>query len=125
MHTEADFQDALDLDINNWQLRLVFADWLQEQGDSRAAGYRALGRLRLYPLNERSCRLFCFLNDRASPEHAQHILPTNWQEALLSMCNATTTGMVMDWFSRQKAEDTVALAFLLLPPERQQELMGH
>lgn len=123
MHTEADFQHALDLDINNWQLRLVFADWLQEQGDRRAAGYRALGRLRLYPLNE--SRMYSFLNDRASDHHKQHVLPTEWRKALLSMCNATTTGMVMDWFSRQKAEDDVAAAFLLLPPDRQQELMGH
>lgn len=123
MHTESDFQDALDLDINNWQLRLVFADWLQEQGDRRAAGYRALGRLRLYPLNE--SRRHSFLNDRASDHHKQHILPTEWRKALLWHSNAPLCGMVMDWPTRKKAEDDVALAFLLLPPERQQELMGH
>src|SRR5204863_136709 len=47
--TEDDFQNALDADPADWQTRLVFADWLQERGDVRAEGYRALGRTRFYP----------------------------------------------------------------------------
>src|SRR5262245_36399580 len=46
MTTEDDFQAALDANPNDWQSRLVFADWLQERGDPRADGYRALGVLR-------------------------------------------------------------------------------
>ena len=49
MTTEDDFQAALDADPENWQTRLVFADWLQERGDPRAEGYRALGVLRRRP----------------------------------------------------------------------------
>jgi uncharacterized protein (TIGR02996 family) len=49
MTTEQDFQTALDQQVDSWQTRLVFADWLEEQGDKRAAGYRALGRLKSYP----------------------------------------------------------------------------
>ena len=47
MTTESDFQTALDADPTDWQTRLVFADWLEEQGDSRVAGYRRMGELRV------------------------------------------------------------------------------
>jgi uncharacterized protein (TIGR02996 family) len=48
--TEDDFQAALDADPADWQTRLVFADWLDERNDPRAAGFRELGRLRLNPV---------------------------------------------------------------------------
>ncbi len=50
MTTEDDFQAALDAHPEDWQTRLVFADWLQERGDVRAEGYRALGVLRRSPI---------------------------------------------------------------------------
>jgi uncharacterized protein (TIGR02996 family) len=48
--TEDDFQLAIDADPEDCQLRMVFADWLDEQvpPDPRAEGYRALGRLGLW-----------------------------------------------------------------------------
>lgn len=49
MTSEDDFQAALDADPTDWQTRLVFADWLQERGDERADGYRALGLTRRVP----------------------------------------------------------------------------
>ena len=36
MTKEDDFQKALDAHPEDWQTRLVFADWLQERGDPRA-----------------------------------------------------------------------------------------
>src|SRR5262245_54586051 len=45
MTTEDDFQRTLDATPEDWQTRMVFADWLDERGDPRAAGYRALGKL--------------------------------------------------------------------------------
>lgn len=47
MTTEEDFQRALDADPENGGLRMVFADYLDEQGDPRGPGYRALGLLGL------------------------------------------------------------------------------
>jgi uncharacterized protein (TIGR02996 family) len=47
--TEDDFQKKLDENPDDWQTRLVFADWLEERGDERASGYRALARLNLKP----------------------------------------------------------------------------
>ncbi len=52
MTTEDDFQAALDANPDDWQTRLVFADWLDERGDARAEGYRALGANRLRPLQD-------------------------------------------------------------------------
>lgn len=49
MTTEDDFQSKLDADPTDWQTRLVLADYLDERDDRRAAGYRALGQLRLRP----------------------------------------------------------------------------
>lgn len=43
MTTEDDFQRMLDENPGDHTTRLVFADWLDERGDPRAAGYRALG----------------------------------------------------------------------------------
>lgn len=44
---EAAFQAALDVDNLDHFTRLVFADWLEERGDIRAEGYRALGTLKV------------------------------------------------------------------------------
>ena len=37
------FQKQLDDEPENWALKLVFADWLEERNDWRAEGYRWLG----------------------------------------------------------------------------------
>jgi uncharacterized protein (TIGR02996 family) len=49
MTDESAFQAALDADPANFALRLVFADWLEERGDRRAAGYRWMGEQRKWP----------------------------------------------------------------------------
>lgn len=49
MNDENAFQNALDENLDDSVTRLVFADWLQEQGDERSEGYRMLGILRLWP----------------------------------------------------------------------------
>lgn len=50
MTSEQDFAKKLDLTPSDWQTRMVFADWLEEHGDPRAAGIRELGRRRIFPL---------------------------------------------------------------------------
>lgn len=49
MTDESAFQSAFDADPTNSALRLVFADWLEERGDWRAAGYRWMGENRKWP----------------------------------------------------------------------------
>lgn len=43
---EKAFNDALDTAPDNDLARAVYADWLQDRGDPRGPGYRALARLR-------------------------------------------------------------------------------
>lgn len=49
MTDERAFQAGLDDNPADHELRLVFADWLEERGDWRAAGYRFMGEHRKYP----------------------------------------------------------------------------
>lgn len=118
MTTEESFNRMLDTDPTDWMTRLVYADWLEEQGDPRATGYRALGRLNLYP-DMRWVYLFLrygaidWTVDRW-PDRS--VLPDDWISA--ADVQATAKGV-----SRGEAEDVAALAFLRLPLERQQELL--
>lgn len=48
-HTEAALQLGLDLNRRHSDLRGVLADHLEDMGDPRAEGYRALGRLGVWP----------------------------------------------------------------------------
>lgn len=112
MTTESDFQQLLDADPTDWQTRLIFADWLQERNDIRAAGYRALGRLRLYPrVVVVDCA--CWLNDMPA-NNKRHVIPHAWASRL--------TVFFMYWDSRQDAEDAAAKAFALLDPTEQAAL---
>jgi uncharacterized protein (TIGR02996 family) len=49
MTDETAFQAALDAEPSNSGMRLVFADWLEEHGDWRAAGYRWMGEHHKWP----------------------------------------------------------------------------
>lgn len=49
MVDEVTFQAALDAEPDNFALRLVFADWLEERGDPRAVGYRWMGQSEKFP----------------------------------------------------------------------------
>jgi uncharacterized protein (TIGR02996 family) len=52
MDDEEAFQAALDANPDDHTTRLVFADWLQERDDPRAAGYREMGRIGFSPLRQ-------------------------------------------------------------------------
>ena len=117
MTTEDDFQNALDAHPEDWQTRLVFADWLEENGDPRAEGYRALGVLRRRP----------FRGDQST-------FWTHWGLSLslnVVLRNGTQSCLVGDWESRcgerynsrRAAEDAAARAFATLPAERRAELL--
>jgi uncharacterized protein (TIGR02996 family) len=131
--SEQDFVDALDAEPDNHHLRLVFSDWLEERGDPRALGFRALGVLKRCPFREsiaesRFVSTYvrrdgwswwgrCF--DGATEGSNSYKLPYDWRNLLGEMdgkghCKPT----------RQEAEDDAALAFLNLPPERQAELLA-
>jgi uncharacterized protein (TIGR02996 family) len=137
--TEDDFQTALDADPADWQTRLVFADWLQERGDPRADGYRALGTRRTLPAP--ALGRWFFTRDDAShsladtfyaqryPRFAESGLPADWCEVIRkSDPGSNTWNCTAGWFgyasTRRRAEDAAALAFAKLPKKRRAELLA-
>jgi uncharacterized protein (TIGR02996 family) len=110
MTTEDDFQRDLDDDPSDHHTRTVLADWLEERGDERAEGYRALGLNRIYPHlwyykgakpYEQVTQFWLFHNgcghhgntsslcagevlNRPGPIGPAHVLPQAWIDAVVS-----------------------------------------
>lgn len=133
MNSEADFQRMLDANPEDWQTRLVLADWLQDRGDPRADGYRALGALRRYP--ERVNTLERGWVWRISPYNrmavvmdefrAEHSVPTDWFDHALQ--HGGDSRRVYSWLQRKgraALENELAASFALLPEERRSELLA-
>lgn len=139
MVTEEDFQRNLDKRPRDFLLRLVFADWLEEKGDERASGYRALGvhKIRPYKIRTTSDSTWCYHNgygiDSKGRMHKEHIMPQDWldlsqqqedyrlchkRSMYLNNCLSRCVAPTRKWL-----EDVAALAFTLLNPERQRELL--
>ena len=114
MTTDDDFQQVLDANPEDRQTYLVLADWLQERGDERAEGYRALGVLRRFPLvvGERAVYL-CELPGARYSECVN--LPEDWY---------TLVGTWRWCASRREADDVAALAFSDLPESRRAGLLA-
>jgi uncharacterized protein (TIGR02996 family) len=142
MTTEDDFQTAIDAQPKDWQTRLVFADWLEDRGDPRAAGYRAIAIQQRRPLQGQKMQ-----KDKGYDEKTQKrkSLDTWWWHCPANDLQ-THNNIPRDWFdllpagegskffwpvhsdakglmSRRGCEDALALAFSKLPPERQAELL--
>jgi uncharacterized protein (TIGR02996 family) len=141
---EAAFQTALDLNPDDHITRLVFADYLDEQGDERADGMRALGLLRIrpgewYSGNATSRKKRYVWHDG----HAQSetdliedgILPLDWVLVMVPYQMGYTAPMVLDYnidskvpfdtpMPRRRYEDHAARAFSKLAPSRQAELLS-
>jgi uncharacterized protein (TIGR02996 family) len=128
MTTEDDFRGALDANPADWQTRLVFADWLQERGDPRAEGYRALGEQRRVPdhaPHERGTVLWWWT---CLPDRGDCRLPADWFQLIEGLTPyderfkpLADPGAVS---TRREVEDAAALAFAKLPPERRAELLA-
>jgi uncharacterized protein (TIGR02996 family) len=128
--TEDDFQRRLDENPPDWQTRLVFADWLQERGDPRADGYRALAACRfvlcdLYPgdtpryIPHEMSRIFSESNSASGRDYT---LTLDWYQAILRLGHAAT-GTSIPFNSRRAAEDAAARAFATLPARRRASLL--
>jgi uncharacterized protein (TIGR02996 family) len=133
MNDESAFQAWLDAHPDDFNCRLVFADWLQERGDERAEGYRALGLLMLSPRKSDRAVWYWYARwprtvwywyarwprtnivHRKTPGDVNH-LPGDWWDAMLSK--------QAGFGSRRAAEDATALAFAKLPPERRAALLA-
>jgi uncharacterized protein (TIGR02996 family) len=107
--TEADFRAALERDPEDHTTRLVFADWLEERDDPRAAWYRMLGRRALRPQGTIPQGLWWWRD-----------LPDDWDAEV----HPDSPGGPTMWTSVRAAEDAAASAFARLPPERRAELLS-
>lgn len=133
MTTEDDFQRALDANPTDWQTRLVLADWLQDRGDPRAAGYRAIALNRRCPLSARGAGLdvdgFWWHRDPIARGGQRNDIPDDWF-ALLPPGKGSETFWPLhrqnepNLLPRRDCEDALALAFAGLPPERQADLLS-
>jgi uncharacterized protein (TIGR02996 family) len=127
--TEDDFQKALAAKPTDWQTRLVFADWLQERGDPRAEGYRALGALRLRPLRGAHSKRHWWTAVGEGPPTYNH-LPPDWFRAVAGYGHRSAGRWRWpDEFdesrdNRREIEDAAARAFAALPAERRAALLA-
>lgn len=133
MTDEDAFHVHLDAHSDDHTARMVFADYLDEQGDPRGPGYRALGMLGVRPWDQNlggnysDAPAYTSQNNRqvanGDPQYVPHALPEDWFKQITGM----SYGYGPAWTvhaSRKDAEDTAAHAFSQLPPERQVELLN-
>lgn len=126
MTTEDDFHALLDANPDDHHTRLVFADFLQERGDPRAEGYRALGELQRMPIQVGNdpCPWF-----HRSPFYCEesYKLPSDWFD-LISLVgkwrNFAPDHAHRTDATRRELEDAAALAFARLPESRRRELLS-
>lgn len=120
---ENEFHAHLDANPDDHHARMVFADYLDEQGDPRAAGYRALGVVAKKPVRSAAYgNRFHWRSERwrdASRPVDPNMLPVDWFGA---MTDGTHIDQISD--DRRSLENAAATAFSQLPPERQAELMN-
>lgn len=123
MTTEDDFHAALDAEPKNWHARLVFADFLQELGDARAEGYRAMGVRRRTPvIGYDKVQLRWWDASSGNPPKGSDDLPRDWLD-LIAGGQRSEIGIYVMFPTRRAAEDAAARAFAQLPPERRAELL--
>lgn len=123
MTSEDAFQAILDERPDDSQLRLVFADWLQDHADPRADGYRALGELAIWPITSHVGQQHPFAWFAAASQHplAHNALPDSWFLAVSELPAVTSIDDLWPRTgsdaharcpSRRQLEDTVARAWL-------------
>jgi len=76
MITEAEFRKAINSEPDNWAMYLVFADWLEDRGDWRAAGYRWMGETKHRPLRAVSGFVWRDIQQTVSKLYRPNRLPT-------------------------------------------------
>lgn len=122
--TEDNWQAYLDLHPDHHEVRVRFGDWLEERGDRRADGYRALGilQLRTGSTNQFPCwwsHKLCVEAAANGNDFAQ--LPADW--FLLLKRSVTGGTWWRDYLTRREAEDAAARAFSKLSARRRAELL--
>jgi uncharacterized protein (TIGR02996 family) len=136
--TEDSFHQMLDENLDDYQTRTVFADWLHERDDPRAEGYRALGMLRknprqYKPYNSAMPETWYWghtsnENYNNRPDYHPSLLDHDWMERVVPSDPARAHLTDGDYWryhqTRRQAEDAAAVAFAQLTPERRAEILA-
>jgi uncharacterized protein (TIGR02996 family) len=125
--TEDDFHEMLDTNPHDHQTRLILADWLQDNNDPRAEGYRAMGQLQRHPQKDLGIH-FWHSPDYKSLSVVQNdaphaILPKEWFDAMQDDKQAVEFAGIHSASKRREMEDQAALAFGKLSPEVKAKLL--
>ncbi len=127
MTTEDDFNAMLDADPTDWQTRLVFAGWLEEDGDERAEGYQVLAMMRLYPHPKGEGSKCPWFTNIQVDHLAQHYIPGDWFD-LTEMPGKGILHLpdhdLRDDATRREVEDSATRGFARLPASRRAELLS-
>lgn len=126
---ELAFIAALDAEPGDHTTRLVYADWLDDRGDPRGPGMRALGRLGICAARATNGDDW-FLGRLNNPNRhdarwtfLKCLLPLTWFQRL----PRERIGPWDWWYdddSRAAAEDAAALAWAKLTPEQQARIFA-
>lgn len=127
MTTEDDFQRRLDNKPNDFLTRLVFADWLEERGDVRAAGYRLMGMRRIRPQVYHITNRWSWANIETGRSVGGTLKACWWRKLPYIICTPETHPYTRILWgqrdtttnTRREAEDNAAMAFSGLTPAQQ------
>jgi uncharacterized protein (TIGR02996 family) len=130
--TEEDFQAELDRNPDAHHTRLVFADWLQDRDDPRAAGYRELGRLRRCPAFQHNHLCVIWWWSAIAGETIEsyvNVIPriwlclsSDWVDGNGGSCPVIDSEDENQQNTRREVEDKLAFAFTLLSDEQRAEI---
>lgn len=127
MNQEKPFRDAINNNPSDTTLQLVFADWLEEQGDPRAEGWRVLTEAGRRPHNYKpdSVNEWDWYSKYGSPDNPRTItLPVSMWENM----STATSDLPHGYKSFFLAMNAAAITFSELPIDQKlevyRELMG-
>jgi uncharacterized protein (TIGR02996 family) len=128
VNDEAAFQAFLDEQPDNHFAREVFADWLEDRGDPRAAGYRAMGVNQCAPDMNYKYRFVFRTWSEPWPgrRYDSSVMPYDWYKLADPEADREDGREGGPFFltTRGEAENCLALAFSRLPPDRQAALLA-
>jgi uncharacterized protein (TIGR02996 family) len=114
MTDEDAFQLALDADPSNHATRLVFADWLEEQGDWRAEGYRWMGANEKWPCPPERSKSNGWYSENRWHFWDQPFYKT--EDYILCHCDGIAKGKWEQWEfdTRRECEEAICRAVALV-----------